>query len=317
MAILASLMVGRTELGWAVVQRALAGDDGAAFILWDLRLPRTLTAALAGAALGPAGLVMQTLFRNPLAGPYVMGVSSGATLGAAVAIMASATLPILGGSTGLLMASCLGATLAMAVVAVASERIRSSMTLLILGLIFGQFAGALVSLMTRFSEAERLQAFTAWTFGSFEGVTRPLLPWLAIPVFLGLVFLGRSWRALDAFLLGDEGARTLGIDVKASRRLILGGAAILAGAVTSFCGPVAFLGVAIPHVCRGLAGTAMHRVLLPMTSLVGALLAVVCDMLTRLPYLPQSLPVNVVLAVLGAPFLAFIILRSRTWRTMT
>lgn len=316
-AMLASLCVGSTSLGLTPLMGLLRGDEGARFILWELRLPRTLTAALAGAALGPAGLVMQTLFRNPLAGPYVMGVSAGATLGAAAAILAGAALPFLGGVSGLLAASCLGASLSMAVVAVASERIRSSMTLLILGLIFGQFAGAVVSLLTRFSEAERLQAFTAWTYGSFSGVAMGQILWLGVPVAVGLLLLHTRTLALDALLLGDEGARSLGIDVRVERRFLLGATALLAGAVTCFCGPIAFLGVAVPHVCRGLSGTAAHRVLFPMSVVVGAFLAVFCDMLTRLPGLPQALPVNAALAFLGAPFLAWIILRSRIWRTMT
>jgi iron complex transport system permease protein len=286
-------------------------------ILWEIRLPRCLAALLAGSSLAVSGLLMQTLFRNPLAGPYSLGVSSGAALGAAAVILASASAPAwtgaagLGPSLGVAGAAMSGACLVMALVLWVSRRVRDNATLLILGLMFGQVAGGLVSLLQAFAPAERIRDFAFWSFGSFAGVTWGQLPVLAAAAGLGLLAAVGCVKPLNALLLGETYARSLGVSLHRTRVLLLGGASVLAGAVTAFCGPVAFLGLATPHLCRGLFRTADHRVLVPASVLLGAALALASDLAAGLPGTGRALPLNAVTALVGAPVVIRVLLRGR------
>jgi iron complex transport system permease protein len=292
-------------------------------ILWQIRLPRCLAAVLGGSALALSGLLMQTLFRNPLAGPYSLGISSGAALGAALVILATAAMPgwsvgAPGASaSGLLAdlgvagASMAGAALVMALVLAVSRRIRDNATLLILGLMFGQMAAGVVGLLQAFAPAESIRAFTFWSFGSFAGVTWTQMPLLAGATAAGLLAAGASVKPLNALLLGETYARSVGVSLDRTRLVLLAGASVLAGCVTAFCGPVAFLGLAVPHLCRGLFRTADHRILVPACVLLGASLALASDIVAGLPGSDRALPLNAVTALVGAPVVIHVLLRGR------
>lgn len=287
-----------------------------ATIVYDFRLPKALTATLAGAALGVSGLQMQTLFRNPLADPFVLGVSSGASLGVALVILtvgaANTTLLAVAGLLGnlsLVAAASVGAGAVLMLVLALARRVQSSVTLLILGLMIGYLTSALVSLLLYFSIAERIQAYIAWSFGSFGGVTWLHLRVLAPTVLLGLLLAFTLTKSLNALLLGEAYAQSMGLHIRRARIGIVAASAVLAGAVTAFCGPIAFLGIAVPHLCRALLRSADHRVLLPATALLGATAALLADLAAQAPGSDVVLPLNAITALIGAPVVVWIILR--------
>ena len=260
-AFLLSLAFGSVRIPLGDVLQILTGGTPAkatwTTIVLNFRLPKALTAILAGGALAVSGLQMQTLFRNPLADPYILGVSSGASLGVALVMLSTgaAATKVVGslglyGDLGLVIAASLGAGLVLGLVLLVARRVQSVLTLLILGLMFGYLTSALVSLLIYFSLPERIQSFSLWGAGSFGGVTWDQLQIFAPVILLGLTVVHRLPKSLNALLLGDTYARSLGVDVKQTRRWIIGSAALLAGAATAFCGPIGFLGVAVPHLCR-------------------------------------------------------------------
>ncbi|MDZ7970750.1 MAG: iron ABC transporter permease [Nostoc sp. DedSLP03] len=258
-------------------------------IILKFRLPKALTATLAGAALGVSGLQMQTLFKNPLAGPFVLGISSGASLGVALVVLtASATTPTLLADLGiisdfgLVIAASLGAASVLGMMLVVSRRVQDTMTLLILGLLFGYATSAIVSILLQFSSKERIQSYIMWTFGSFAGVTWKQLVVLIPVILLSLLGAVLQSKSLNALLLGESYARSLGLTVQKTRFSIITSASILAGAITAFCGPIAFLGVAIPHLCRSLFNTSDHRILIPSVTMMGAILALFADLFSQL-----------------------------------
>lgn len=322
-----SLAYGSVRIPWGEAFGALFGraasDPLWQDILWQLRLPRCLTAACAGAGLAVSGLLMQTLFRNPLAGPYSLGISAGATLGVALAVLAGAgatglpgmsALSRLGPQLGLAGSAVAGAAASLALVLAVARRIRSHTTLLILGLMFGQIAGGLVAVLQASSDSERLRAFTFWGFGSYAGVTWEQLPALACATGLGILLAAACAKPLNALLLGWTYARSLGVHAGRLRFALLAATSLLAGAVTAYCGPVGFLGLAVPHLCRGLFRTADHRVLVPACVLLGAALSLGADLASRLPGGGRSLPLNAVTALLGAPVVIAILMRRRATR---
>lgn len=286
-------------------------------IVLKFRLPKTVTAILAGMALGVSGLLMQTYFRNPLAEPFVLGVSSGASLGVALVVLTAggvggALLAGLGlaGDLLLTVAAGLGAACTMILVMMVALRVQSSVTLLILGLMFGYLVAALVSLLLYFAIPERIQAYINWTFGSFSGVTTEQLPILALIVAAGLLLSAALVKPLNALLLGEEYALSLGMRPSLTRFGIVLATALLVSAVTAFCGPIAFLGIAVPHLCRGLLGSADHRLLLPGTMLTGACIALCASIIAEMPGNNLVLPLNVVTALLGAPVVMLVVLRK-------
>lgn len=287
-------------------------------IILKFRLPKALTAMLAGAALGVSGLLMQTFFRNPLAGPFVLGISSGASLGVALVVLSAGTVGgvlLAGlGLTGdllLVLAAALGASLTLLIVLAAARRVDSSMTLLILGLMFGYLVSALVSLLLYFAVPERIQAYINWTFGSFGGVTWDQLPILAGAVVIGLIIALLLVKSLNALLLGEDYARSLGLNIQLTRLAIILATALLAGAVTAFCGPIGFIGLAVPHLCRSLLHTSDHRLLVPGTILMGGLVALIAALIAEVPGQAVLLPLNAVTALIGAPVVMLVILRQR------
>ncbi len=278
-------------------------------ILMNLRLPKAIVAVLAGAALSVSGLMMQTLFRNPLAGPYILGVSSGASLGVAFVTMCSVMLawtPFV--HLGAVAAAILGSTAVLLLVMAVSRRVQSNVSLLIVGMMFGSIAGALVSLMQNFANPDALKLFIVWTLGSLESVGWTDMPLMAGIVVLGLVSAVLLMKPLNGLLLGEDYARGLGIDVRRTRLGIVLATGLLAGGVTAFCGPIAFVGVAVPHIARGMLRSSNHRLTLPASALIGANLVLVCDILASLFMYP--LPVSTVSALFGAPVIIWIILKK-------
>lgn len=286
-------------------------------ILMNFRLPKAITAMLVGSALGVSGLQMQTLFRNPLAGPYVLGISSGAGLGVAITIFLGfyvggfLELTGIGRSWLLVSAAGLGSFLVLIVISLAATRLRDSVTLLIIGLMFGAASGALVSILQFFSQAENIQAYVIWSFGSLGS-----LSWSELKVFMPIILIGLISsillsKPLNALLLGENYAVSLGLDMKKVRLLIIINTAILAGTVTAFCGPIAFFGVTLPHLSRMLFNTSNHLFLTPLVILFGAALMLVFDLIAQLPWMEATLPINAVTALFGAPFVIYILLRKK------
>lgn len=286
-------------------------------IVMKVRLPKAITALLAGAALAVSGLVMQTFFRNPLAGPYILGISSGASLGVGLVVLAGGAASGLvvgvglGGDFVLAAAASVGAALALGVVLIAARRVENSLTLLVLGVMFGSFTSAIVSLLMYFSAPERVQSYIQWTFGSFSTVTTSQLMPLAIGVITGLILTGALAKSLNALLLGEEYARTMGLSVARVRLLIVTGTALLAGTVTAFCGPVGFIGTAVPHLGRALFKTSDHRILLPASGLMGAAIGLGAAVIAELPGSDLILPLNAITALIGAPIVMLVLMRQR------
>ena len=280
-------------------------------ILLNFRLPKAITAILAGASLSVAGLMMQTLFRNSLADPYILGVSSGASLGVALVMMAATILPVAFVSSGwaLIVAAVIGASVVLVLVVGISFKVKNAVSLLIVGLMFGTIAGSLVSVLQNFSNPDAIKLFVMWTFGSLSAVTWNYMQVLLPVVIIGIGMAFLLQKRLDGLLLGENYARGLGISIVQTRFLIVVATGLLAGGITAFTGPIAFVGVAIPHIARGLFHTSSHKILLPASILCGASLLLVCDIITQIP--TYTLPVNTVSALFGAPVIIWIIIRKR------
>lgn len=282
-------------------------------ILIYLRMPKMLTAILAGASLSVAGLMMQTLFRNPLAGPYILGVSSGASLGVALVTMVT-TLPftsrLIASSPNSLIASSaiIGSLLVMLLVMLIAKRIRSNVTLLIVGMMVGNIAGALVNMIQNFANPDSLKLFVVWTLGSLNSVGWEELPTLATGILLAFVLVLMLIKPLNGLLLGEDYARSLGINVERTRWILILATCLLAGSVTAFCGPIAFIGVAVPHIARGILATSNHRLTVPASALIGANILLICDILCNLG--TYSLPISTVSALFGAPIILWIVLKK-------
>ena len=277
-------------------------------ILHEIRLPKAITAIMAGAALSVAGLMMQTLFRNPLAGPYTLGVSSGASLGVAILTMWSVQLSAVSIRYMLPIAACIGASLVLLLVLAVSKRVQNNVSLLIIGMMFGAIAGALVSVLQQFANPDALKLFIVWTLGSLSGVGWADMPLLVPILLLGTVFILLSIKPLNGLLLGEDYARGLGIHVGRTRLFIVLATGLLAGGVTAFCGPIAFIGVAVPHIARGIFRTSNHRITIPASAMIGACLLLVCDVICSLFIHP--LPIMTISAILGAPVIIYIILKK-------
>ncbi len=279
-------------------------------VLKKFRLPRLATALLAGAALPACGLQMQTLFRNPLAGPYVLGISSGASFGAALVVLTAGATGIIA-TWSLAVSAWAGAGAVMILLLTVSIRIRDSMTLLILGIMFSSGLQAVISILQYFSEAEALKSFVVWSMGSLGNVTGPQLRLMALTLIpLLAVTLGYS-KSLDGMMLGEEYAATMGLRVIRLRALILTTTSILAGTITAFCGPIGFIGIAIPHITRYLFGTNGHRKLIPATMLTGMVVMVFSDLLSQLPGTERMLPINAVTSLIGIPVVIWLVMVNR------
>lgn len=283
-------------------------------ILWNFRLPKAITTILVGMGLSVAGLLMQTLFRNPLAGPYVLGLSSGSSLGVAFVIMGTGFLPaFLLSDYGVVMASALGSFLVLLAVLAVSQKLRNTMAILIVGLMFGSFTSAIVSVLAYFSTAEELQRFTFWSMGSLSNLSWISVSILAVCCFIGIVLSVFSVKSLNALLLGENYAKSMGLNFNQVRFLIILATSILAGGITAFAGPIAFIGLAVPHLAKLLFQTSNHRVLLVATLLIGAILMLICDSIAQMPGSDFTLPINAVTSIVGSPVVIWLLLRKRNY----
>jgi iron complex transport system permease protein len=284
-------------------------------ILLDFRIPRALTAVFAGISLSLAGLQMQTIFRNPLAGPYVLGISSGASLGVALLVMgASVMLPerdLQFHAWGVVAAAWIGSGAVMLLLLIVSVRIRDIMTILILGILFGSITLAIVSILQYFTHEALLKTFIVWTLGSLGNVTRGQLPLLAGTLAVGVLLSLSCVKILNSLLLGENYARTMGVGVNTGRVLLFVSTSILAGTITAFCGPIGFIGIAVPHITRLVWKTADHRTLMPAVMLLGATALLISDMVSQLPGSEKILPINSVTALLGIPVVVWMVIRNR------
>lgn len=308
------MMVGSVGISVRDVVAALTGgecDHMTRKIVVDIRLMKAVVAILAGAALSVSGLQMQTLFRNPLAGPYVLGVSSGASLGVALFILGAPLLGLGGShilsSFGVAGAAWLGSAAVLAVVGVVSSRIKDVMVILILGMMIGSGVSAVVQILQYLSHEEALKSFVVWTMGSLGDVTFEQLWLIVAAVAVGLTLAVAVMKPMNMLLLGEAYARTMGLNVKRTRTLILLSTTLLAGTVTAFCGPVGFIGLAMPHVARALFAQADHRVLMPAAAMIGAVSLLMCDIVSKM----LTLPLNSVTALLGIPIVVWIVVRNK------
>lgn len=303
---LLDLAVGAVRIPVSDVWAALTGGDcprTTAKIVLNIRLTKAVVALFAGAALSVSGLQMQTLFRNPLAGPYVLGISSGASLGVALVVLAG-----VGSSIGIAGAAWLGAAAVLLVIAAVGHRIKDIMVILILGMMFSSGVSAVVQILQYLSKEEALKAFVIWTMGSLGDVTVPQLAILLPSVIVGLLLAVWTIKPLNLLLFGEEYAVTMGLNIRRSRGLLFLSTTLLAGTVTAFCGPIGFIGLAMPHVARMLFREADHRILVPGTVLSGAAVLLLCDLVSKL----FTLPINAITALLGIPIVVWVVLRNKS-----
>ena len=319
--IVLDILIGSVKIPLSEFYYILTGGESSnpawETIIREFRLPKAITALLAGSGLAVTGLLMQTLFRNPLAGPFVLGISSGASLGVAVLIFAgglfgSFILQIpLTGSWTVVAAAIAGSTAVLTLILIISFYVRDSMTLLIIGLMVGSLSGALVGVLQYYSEAQEIQSFLLWTFGNLGGVHHQELVVLSITVLLGMLTAWIIAKPLNVLLLGESYASSMGINIKMMRLVIIIASSVLAGGITAFCGPLAFIGIAIPHLTRITLKTADHRYLIPGCILMGGIVMGLCDLVSQIPGSSRTLPINVVTSMIGAPAVIAILIRSR------
>jgi iron complex transport system permease protein len=286
------------------------------YILINYRLPKAIAAILVGMGLSISGLLMQTLFRNPLAGPYVLGLSSGASLGVAIVILGATFLPVgvadlVLSSYGIVVASSLGSFLVLIAVLLVSFRLRDTMAILIVGLMFGSLTSAIVGTLTYFSTAEQLQKFTFWSMGNLGNLSWTAVSILCICVLLGLLLSFLSIKSLNALLLGENYARSLGMNYKKARLIIIFATSILAGSITAFAGPIAFIGLAVPHIAKLVFQTSNHSLLFWSTLILGAGIMLICDSISQVPGGDITLPINAVTSIFGAPIVIWLLVRKR------
>lgn len=315
-----NISLGSVSIPFPEVIKGLFGVETAKaswqFIILDYRLPKAITTVLAGSGLAVSGLLMQTLFRNPLAGPFVLGLSSGASLGVAILILGAG---IFGGifgtfllsSWGLVIASSLGSFLVLLSVLLVSLRVKDTLAILIIGLMFGSVTSAVVSVLSYFSNAEQLQQFIFWSFGSLGNVSWQGIGILSVCCGLGLVLSFSAIKPLNALLLGENYAKSMGLQMRKIVFIIIIATSLLAGGITAFAGPIAFIGLAVPHLTRQLFPTSNHLVLLPAVVLSGALLLLLCDTVAQIPFSDYTLPINAITSLIGAPVVIWLIVRKR------
>ena len=312
--------MGSVSIPFKEIFYTLIGDtsikDSWQTIVLDFRVPKAITAILVGSGLSICGLLMQTLFRNPLAGPFVLGISSGASLGVALLILGSS---IFGGffltssisNWSLAIAASLGAFLVLFAVIMAANSIRNTMSILIIGLMFGSLTAAVIAVLVYFSEATQIQQYLFWSFGSLGN-----LSWSELSVFGSIYLVGvlaclSIIKPLNSFLLGENYAKSLGINIKKSRTIILVITSLLTGVITAFSGPIAFIGLAVPHIAKMLFTTSNHKILIPASAIIGGIVLLICDSIAQLPTSEFTLPINAITSLFGAPIVIWLLLRKK------
>lgn len=320
MLFLSDIGLGQVSIPLKEVFKSLTGQEASKetwqYIIVNFRLPKAITAILVGMGLSISGLLMQTMFRNPLAGPYVLGLSSGSSLGVAFLILGASFLPavlnsIITSSYGIIFASWLGSLVVLSAVLIVAQRLRNTMSILIVGMMFGSFTSAFVGVLTFFSTAEQLQKFTFWSLGNLGNLSWDSIIVLAISVFIGLLLSLISIKSLDALLLGENYAKSLGLNIKKARLIIIFATSILAGSITAFAGPIAFIGLAVPHIAKLVFQTSSHRVLFWGTLLFGAIIMLACDIVSQVPGTDVILPINAITSIIGAPVVIWLLVGKR------
>jgi len=326
LAFLLDIAMGPVKIPLRDVLRILfsfrSGNSTWQFIVEQIRVPKACTAVLAGCGLSVGGLQMQTLFRNPLADASILGITAGASLGVATVMLAGGGMATLyaikemgfSGSWFVTGAACLGAAAVMLVVLILSRRISNNVMMLIIGIMIGTITLSIVSIWQYFSEPELVKDFLLWNFGSLGGVSGGQLFILGVVVFIGLTLAFLSSKMLDALLLGENYARSMGLTVQRARVIIICSTSLLAGGITAFCGPIGFIGIAVPHMTRLLFRTSSHRILIPACCLTGTLLMLLCDVISQLPGSQTVLPINIITALVGAPVVIYLLLRNKNIR---
>ncbi|QNK78727.1 iron ABC transporter permease [Winogradskyella sp. PAMC22761] len=314
-----NISLGSISIPFSEVLKSLCSstdNDTWQVIIMEFRLPKALTAIMVGSGLGISGLLMQTMFRNPLAGPFVLGISSGASLGVAIVILGSGIFGSLFATAliakwSIVIAASLGSFLVLLAVLAVSNKVRDTMAILIIGLMFGSITSAVVSVLSYFSSAEQLQQYVFWGFGSLSN-----LSWYELLIFfiiyaVGLLLSIASIKGLNSLLLGDNYAKSLGLNLKQSRLIIILATSLIAGTITAFSGPIAFIGLAIPHLTRQLFKTTNHKILLPAVFLFGAIVMLICDSIAQVPGSDYTLPINAITALVGAPVVIWLLVKQR------
>ncbi len=315
-----NICLGSVNISFVDTLKALIGiatkGSSSYYIIWEYRLPKAITAILVGGGLSLSGLLMQTLFRNPLAGPYVLGISSGASLGAALLIMGTSVFS--GAFTfsayndiTLAIASSLGSFLVLSLVLIVAAKVKDTMALLIIGLMFGSITAAIVSVLSYFSKAEKLQQYIFWSFGSLGNLSWGQLLIVALCTIIGIFLSIISIKPLNAFLLGENYAKSLGIGLQKSRYIIIIATGLLAGSITAFAGPIAFVGLAVPHITKQILHTTDHKIQIPAVLCCGAILMLICDTIAQLPGSVSVLPINAITSILGAPVVIWLLVRKQ------
>ena len=316
----ANLLCGSVQIPAGDVLSILFGGESASpswsFIIWESRLPQALTALLTGAALSASGLMLQTAFGNPLAGPDILGINAGAGLGAAIVLLLfGGVMPagnlLFGGSLALVAAAFVGALLVTLIILIFASRLRSHAMLLIVGLMIGYVVSSAVSLLNFFSTAEGVQSYMMWGMGNFGGVSRGQLPLFCGFILVGLVIAIGLVKPLNALLLGERYAHNLGVNIRRVRLMLLLSTGLLVAVTTAYCGPISFIGLAVPHIARLVLGTGNHRSLMPATMLMGALVALLCNLISILPGDNGLLPLNAITPIIGAPVIISVIMSRR------
>ena len=318
-----NISLGSITIPFKEVYTSLTGGQSSKstweYIIINYRLPKAITAVLVGMGLSISGLLMQTLFRNPLAGPYVLGLSSGASLGVAFVLLGASLLPsflagILLSPYGIVLASTLGSSTVLLLVLLVSQQLRDTMAILIIGLMFGSFTSALVGVLTYFSSAEQLQKFTFWSMGNLGNLSWSSIIILSICVLLGLFLSLLSIKPLNALLLGENYAKSMGLNFRKARLIIILATSILAGSITAYAGPIAFIGLAVPHIAKLVFQTSNHTVLYWSTLLFGAAIMLICDVVSQMPGMEITLPINAITSILGAPVVIWLLVRKRSFK---
>ena len=324
-----NLLLGSVKIPLSDVVRILVGTDNPSVssgdweiwsnIVWSSRVPQALTATVAGAGLAVSGLQMQTVFRNPLAGPSVLGISNGASLGVAFVVLLSGSLGGVAlskmgyvGDVAISIAAVVGALSVMGLILFVSQKVKGNVTLLIIGMMIGYLVTAIVGVLKFFSAEEDIRAYVVWGLGSFARVSgdQMMLFVVLMAVLLPLSML--MAKPMNLLLMGDEYAVNLGLNLRRSRMLVISCSGVLVAIVTAYCGPVMFIGMAVPHLCRALFRTSDHRLLMPGTALTGSALALVCNLIARMPGFEGALPINSVSALIGAPVIAYVLFKRNS-----
>ena len=283
------------------------------YIIQNYRIPKALTAIMVGSGLSISGLLMQTLFRNPLAGPYVLGISSGASLGVAILVLGSSFLGLSAlavSNYGIAIASSLGAFLVLLAVMLVAQKVRNTMSILIIGLMFGSLTAAIISVLAYFSSAEQLQQYMFWSFGNLGNLSWNELLLFFIVFSIGMLSVIFIIKPLNSLLLGENYAKSLGVNIKKTRNITLAITAILTGVITAYSGPIAFIGLAVPHLAKMVFTSSNHKILLPATAIIGAIVMLLSDTIAQLPNSEFTLPINAITSIFGAPIVIWLLIRK-------